>query len=373
MIITFFSSVLNHHQISLSDYLAKTKGVTFNFVQMIPLSKERTQQGFSYYQRSYLVKIDEEPEKAERLCFESDVVIAGVTPQDWINKRVSNGKLTFAYKERFCKSFLAIFSPMFWLTGFRNYFIYRNKELYLLCASSYTSHDTALIFPRRSKKFKWGYFPATSTCKDLSQLFAEKKPNSLLWVGRFIKWKHPELALYLAKMLKSDGYKFSLKMIGIGEMREELQKIVMKENLEDCVKILEARPNEEVRLCMRKSDIFLFTSDRKEGWGAVLNEAMSEGCACIASKQAGSVDYLIKNGINGFSLNYYEIKAWYKCLKHILDDRKVIRKIQQNAFLTIEKEWNAKVAADRLVDFCYHQINDNNSIVFQSGPMSKAH
>ena len=38
----------------------------------------------------------------------------------------------------------------------------------------------------------------------------------------------------------------------------------------------------DVRKEMERADIFLFTSDYKEGWGAVLNEAMNARCAIVA-------------------------------------------------------------------------------------------
>ena len=38
----------------------------------------------------------------------------------------------------------------------------------------------------------------------------------------------------------------------------------------------------------------------QEGWGAVLNEAMNSGCACIASHAIGSAGFLIEHGENGF-------------------------------------------------------------------------
>ena len=63
--------------------------------------------------------------------------------------------------------------------------------------------------------------------------------------------------------------------------------------------MLGAMPPEEVRRHMEKADIYLFTSDFNEGWGAVLNESMNSGCAVVASHAIGSVPFLIKNGENG--------------------------------------------------------------------------
>lgn len=47
----------------------------------------------------------------------------------------------------------------------------------------------------------------------------------------------------------------------------------------------------EVRSYMEKADIYLFTSDFNEGWGAVLNESMNSGCAVVASHAIGSVPF----------------------------------------------------------------------------------
>ena len=58
-------------------------------------------------------------------------------------------------------------------------------------------------------------------------------------------------------------------------------------------------PNAEILKQMRKHEIFLFTSDRLEGWGAVSNESMSNGCVLVGSSDIGSIPYLVKEGKTG--------------------------------------------------------------------------
>ena len=67
-----------------------------------------------------------------------------------------------------------------------------------------------------------------------------------------------------------------------------MQEKIKKEKLDDCVHMLGSMSPEQVRLYMEQSQMFLFTSDRYEGWGAVLNEAMNSGCAVVASHIIGS-------------------------------------------------------------------------------------
>lgn len=372
MTVTFFSSVLNHHQMSFCNAMRLQPDVEFTFVQMIELTEERKAQGFSAINETFVINAKKEPEKAYKLCMESDVVIAGVIDQRWVNERVAKGKLTFAFKERFCKARFSLLRPGFWKNGYLNYFRYRNKNLYLLCASAYTAKDTRLVYPRPEKKYKWGYFPQTNHRMDQAAHLNAKEPGTILWVGRFLQLKHPESCVAVAKALKNAGFSFRLDIIGLGPMEAELMDLVREENLEDCVCFLGQMPPEQVRQKMGKHEIFLFTSDRNEGWGAVLNEAMSEGCVCVASKQAGSTGFLIRDGENGFSYDYNDIGALTKSVKVLLSDGEKLRHIQQEAMRTIEEVWNARVAAERLAAFCRAHLNNDEIPVCSSGPMSKA-
>ncbi len=370
MTITFFSSVLNHHQMPFCQALCQCPGVTFTFVQMIQLTEERRKMGFAATQADFVVSAIQEPEKAYRLCMDSDVVIAGVIHQSWINERVAQGKLTFAYKERFCKAPLTVLRPGFWRTGYRDYFRFRNKNLYLLCASAYTAADTRIIFPRPEKKFKWGYFPQINIHEDKQTLLDAKTPHSILWVGRFIKLKHPERCIQLAKELKKEGIPFQLDIVGLGELENTLKSRIREESLEDCVKLLGQLSPEQVRKQMGQHQIFLFTSDRNEGWGAVVNEAMSEGCACISSRQAGCTNFLISDGVNGFSYKWDDIDTLVNRVKQLLQNRQLLRSVQESALDTIHNQWNAQTAAQRFVVFCTAVLNQSELPVFSSGPMS---
>ena len=372
MTVTFFSSVLNHHQMPFCQAMRRIPGVEFSFVQMIELTKERKAMGFVAEEEHFVVNAMQEPEKAYRLCMDSDVVIAGVIHQNWVNERIKKGKLTFAYKERFCKNRGDILKPSFWKNGYLNYFRFRNKNLYLLCASAYTAKDTRLIFPRKDKKRKWGYFPEISEIQNQQAHLAEKQPGTILWAGRFLGWKHPEVCIAVAKRLKAENITFKMDVVGLGEMENELKKQIAKNALGDCVEVLGQLPPEQVRRQMAQHQIFLFTSDRQEGWGAVLNEAMSEGCACVASKQAGSTCFLIQNGKNGFSYAYDDVDTLYARVKYLLEDPMAMYNVQAKAMDTIHKEWNAETAAQRLIAFSKAILEGREGPCYTTGPMSKA-
>ena len=121
---------------------------------------------------------------------------------------------------------------------------------------------------------------------------------------------------------------------------------------------------------MEQSQIFLFTSDRNEGWGAVLNESMNSACAVVANRAIGSVPFLIDDGVNGDIYEDGNIDDLYQKVKAILDHPARRIEKSKNAYTTITEEWNAETAAERfvaLVDECGAKPKP-----FHNGPCSTA-
>ena len=196
---------------------------------------------------------------------------------------------------------------------------------------------------------------------------------SILWAGRLIGWKHPEAAVQLAASLKEKGYSFRMSMIGNGEMEMQLHDMIREKGLEDCVEMLGAMPPEEVRRHMEKADIYLFTSEFNEGWGAVLNESMNSGCAVVASHAIGSVPFLIKNGENGLIYENGNQLDLEKQVLRLLEDGAFRKKIAENAYETMINLWNAETAAERFLTLTEKLLkNENTDSLFLDGPCSKA-
>ena len=220
--------------------------------------------------------------------------------------------------------------------------------------------------------FKWGYFPEVKD-HDVNELLKNKKRNTVLWCGRFIDWKHPDDAIRAAGILKNEGYDFNLKLIGTGEMEAELMELACELGVSDHVHFLGSMPPDRVRFYMEEAGICLLTSDRREGWGAVLNEAMNSGCAIVASDAAGSVSYLLKNGVNGTVYGSGNIDALVKGIKDFLDDPDEQGRMGRSAYEAVVSEWNAEVAAERfmrLVNATFAGDEDPN--LFEDGPCSGA-
>lgn len=379
MKVAFYSNYLTHHQIPFCTEMYRLLKEDFVFVSNDSMENMRREQGWELKERfPYELQAKEEQgfSKALLLSKESDVIIIGSAPEIYVKERMRLPSLgiTFRYSERiFKKGKLRFLSPRGLLHRADTYYRYRKKNLYMLCASAYTSADLMLQGSYLGKCYKWGYFPETRSYElsDLMKIKRKSKPE-ILWCGRFLKWKHPEAAILLAHRLKQEGFDFTLTMIGAGERESILRELIAKYRLDAYIKLLGVMSPEQVRQRMEEADIFLSTSDFNEGWGAVMNEAMNSGCAVVASHAVGAAPYLIKDGINGFMYKNGALDSLYRKVKQLLLCPELREKLGLNAYQTIITEWNAKEAAKRLLLLTSDLLEKGYSDRFESGPCSRA-
>ena len=377
MKIALFSNFLNMHQLPFCEYMYSATNGQFTFVATERIPEDRLKFGYSDLDRTHPFVLrtydGEEAEKeALRLAEEADVVIQGSAPWFYLEERLKQNKLTFVNSERIYKT-----GYQHWKWPVRMWRIYqkygRHKSLYLLCASAFASADFAKTCTFVNKAYKWGYFPPVKQYSDIDALIDQKKNNTIVWVARFIDWKHPEIALNLAQRLKKDGYVFRLNMIGNGELLEQMRNEVSVRNLSDCVTIPGAMKPEEVRRHMEEAEIHIFTSDRNEGWGAVLNESMNSACAVVASHAIGSVPFLLEDGANGLIYQDGNEDDLYQKVKMLLGDKVICHSLGKNAYRTLIGTWCADVAAKRLLNLADAIINgEKKPALFEEGPCSAA-
>ncbi len=304
------------------------------------------------------------------LINKADAVIIGSAPAHLIRSRIRTNKLVFRYAERQLKKGLELWKyPYRFFKWHHEYGISNNA--YLLSASAYAASDYDRFFLFRNRAYKWGYFPQTKYHDNINELIRHKDPHSIIWVARFIDWKHPEIAVQIAKRLRENGYCFQLKMIGVGVMLEPLRELIKHENLQDFVSLLGAITPEEVRRHMERSQIHLFTSDQQEGWGVVLNESMNSACAVIANQEIGSVPFLIEDGRNGLIYSNGNVEELYILTKHLLEDEEYCRMLGKNAYETITTVWNAELAAKRLLTLISEIQAEGRCDIFKTGPCSR--
>lgn len=372
MNITMVSNFLNHHQLPLARELARLTQGKFRFVATERIGEERIALGYADLSGEPFVvqAYDGDWVSAETLLRESDVVILGSCPERLAQIPIRAGILTFRFAERPLRRGL---EPLKYLPRLLRWH-WRNpvfRPVYLLCAGAYTAGDYRKFGLFRHRAYRWGYFPETRQYSE-GDLFAGKDPARLLWVGRMIELKHPDLALEVAWKLKEQGYRFQLDMIGTGELENALREQIQRLGLEEEIHLLGSMPPEQVRKHMERAGIFLFTSDGREGWGAVVNEAMNSGCAVVAQEGAGSLPYLIRSGENGLVLPAGNLDGLVRAAADLLGRPEKQQKLGLPAYRTIVDIWNAEEAARRFLALCEHCLaGERWPDLHKDGPCSR--
>jgi glycosyltransferase involved in cell wall biosynthesis len=348
MKIVFLSNYFNHHQRYLSNHLAEK--CEYTFIETEEMEEERVKLGWRVSSMpDYVMNYNKQKEDCDKLINEADVVVYGSAPYDIIKGILKSNKIVIKYSERIYKK------PLKWYTYPYRLFDFfvkwgRYRKAYLFCASAYAYSDYMKTGTFINKAYKWGYFPETKKYDDIDELISKKKENSIMWCGRFIDWKHPEYVIELAKSLKNDGYSFHIDMMGNGELEDEIKEKILEYQLDDYITMHGSMKPDKIREHMEQSEIYVFTSDRQEGWGAVLNESMNSACAVVANNAIGSAPYLINDGENG--LLYYNDKNSNELIekvKLLLDNAEKRREFSKKAYETIVNEWNAESAANKLI------------------------
>lgn len=374
MTVVFVSNFFNHHQSSFSYYMDALTGHDYRFIATEPMDEERKSMGWGDIQiPQYVKNYYDAPTECANFINEADVVIIGSAPYELLKDRLRKGKLTFAYSERLYKNgYEAWKMPVRFVRFWNKYGRYKN--LYLLCASAFTAADYAKSLTFLGKTYKWGYFPHFNKQESVHQLIC-KKPTEvveLLYVSRLIPLKHPELPLQVAVELREENIPFHLTMVGNGELKQIVEKSIVSNNLEKYVTRIDFLPPGEVRNYMDKANIFLFTSDKHEGWGAVVNESMNSACAVVASSEIGSVPFLLEDGQNGLIYKAGDFDDLYRKVKKLCLDKRLREEIGVSAYRTIAEVWNAESAARRFLELIEDIKTRGKSTRYKNGPCSKA-
>ena len=408
--LVFVSNFMNHHQKALAENFADMYGDDYVFIATTPFPQDRGEIGYrDMNQEPFVFRAYESPAamtEAQRMIDEAECVVVGGTVGNSISSvlgRLAENKLTFLYAERFWKGPLwkdAVRLVKYLVfKGGRRYARSRESKFYLLCASAFAAWDYSMCGLFRGKAYRWGYFPETvredrqiprieaprinedkaASCGQAdssngsAKNLSKKRQGSILWAGRFLEWKHPELAVLVARNLREMGLDFTMKMVGSGEVHDKTARMVADLGLGDKIELPGAFPADKMREEMDASQIFLFTSDRGEGWGAVLNESMSSGCAVVAGEKIGSVPFLIKDGVNGLIFRDRDADDLTAKVAGLLRDPGRIETLGQNARETLVNVWSPQEAARRFVRLAEELDKSTGPVsLWEDGPCSVA-
>lgn len=164
------------------------------------------------------------------------------------------------------------------------------------------------------------------------QIVDRDKENTLLFVGRLAIEKRPEKVLVLWKRIQYRFPDWNLKIVGAGELKEDLEILKRKMKLERC--FIEGR--QDPQPYYEKAKILLMTSDF-EGFGMVLTEAMQNGTVPMAFNSFKALTDVIQDEKTGVIVNALDLDEYEKKLAELMSDEDKRKRMAQAAKEDVKK------------------------------------
>ena len=377
--LVYGTNIWSHHQAPIAFELAKLlPSGDFHMALFEPVRNERIQLGWTAGENLPWVlgppRDESDAKSLSAYCREADVMVFGACPREILEARAAAGKLTMVASERLLKRRhhrLRTLDPRY--SAYVRSLRVRTASpvVHALAIGYYAPHDLRVLKAFDDRVWKWGYF--TEVGEELPQEPANSNVK-VLWVGRMLKWKRVDLLLRALASAKDSGIPLECTIVGTGPEKDQLVHLSERLRLgPECLVFRDPIAPELVRQKMRESDIYVLSSDRGEGWGAVAGEAMAEGCVLIANEQAGAARELIVDGVTGFLFRDGDVGQLASLLIRVGSDADLRMRVRASAWNLVNTVWSPSVAAERVVTLCRGLLGLGPLPHYLQGPCSRVH
>jgi glycosyltransferase involved in cell wall biosynthesis len=148
-----------------------------------------------------------------------------------------------------------------------------------------------------------------------------------------------------------------LRLVGIGRLRPQLERIAAELNIQDSVEFLGLRL--DVVDLLQQSWGFVLPS-RNEGMPNALLEAMACGLPCIATRVSGSEDVIV-DGFNGMLVESEQPVEMARALRSLIEDTELAQRLGHAGRATVVREYQLVHIVERCLDLYRQLLTENNT------------
>jgi glycosyltransferase involved in cell wall biosynthesis len=175
----------------------------------------------------------------------------------------------------------------------------------------------------------------------------------LLFTGRIISDKNPDILIKAGGILNKKGYNFKIKYIGPieEEFKKELLNLAESNGIKEKVIFIPNIPPEKRDSLMKEyaSSFIAIAIGSWEGMPNRLMEAMQFGVPCIAYGSGGTAE-LIKHMENGILINKLDDKELAGKIEILFNDKNLYKRLGKEAKKTVENKFDWKNSFNIIYD-----------------------
>ena len=240
--------------------------------------------------------------------------------------------------------------------------LWMHKIRFLLKDKKYANHidyvfamgeDAVKYF--RSVHKGWKVFPFLYCTRDIDMVHPIHKNNiiNIVYIGTLSWWKNPLIILKAIKTIEHQNV--NITYVGDGPLRKTLEQYIQKNKLNN-VNILGYKKSSQIDSILEEQDILILPS-KYDGWGAVVNEALTSGLYIICSDNVGAKELLLCNQ-NGQIFKNNNSKQLAAIIEKCILNRDLVLRNRENRIKWSKQCISGKVVSKYLID-CLDNKNTN--------------
>ncbi len=170
------------------------------------------------------------------------------------------------------------------------------------------------------------------------------RPLLILAVGRLVDKKGFDVLIDACDVLRRRGREVRCDIVGDGLLRDKLLEQIEQRRLTGQVRLLGARPRDEVMARMQAAAVLavpcvISENGNRDGLPTVLLEAMALGTPCVSTDVTG-IPEVIRDGETGLLSVQGDPESLAHRLERLLDDQELRVRIAERARALVEAEFD---------------------------------
>ena len=157
----------------------------------------------------------------------------------------------------------------------------------------------------------------------------------ILTVGRLTAVKGTDQLLHIAKEVLTCHPNWQWKLIGDGDMKEDVLKFIQQENLKGRL-IVQPPISHDIEKEYQQASLYVMTS-RHECFPMTLLEAQAAGMPCIAFDCDTGPRHIIKQNINGLLVEKENTTKMAKTISFLISDEALRKKMGETAYNDVQQ------------------------------------
>lgn len=175
----------------------------------------------------------------------------------------------------------------------------------------------------------------------------------VLSIGRFVPLKGFDMTIkafieFFKKLNPEERKQVKLTLVGKGPYREQLEKLIYKENIVGGIEIIKWIEREKLKDIYKKADVFLFPSH--EGAGMVVPEALSYGVPVLCYDNIGPGEFIDTSCGIAIPYSTYD-QSIYDFANHLFDlfkNQNKLGELQVGALKQYNEKFDWKIKGKQL-------------------------